>query len=189
MFLAIHEARQAQQLDPLSLPMNLTPGLVLWFARQYDRAIEELQKVIEMDANFAAAHQTLGLAYTHRKMCDEAIAAFQKVSALTGGSSEVETGIKALTAYCYAVCGRTEQAKTFLNEIANQPAVSPYVLGMIHAQLAEHGLAMDWLERAYHERNVQVVCMKVDPALDPLRSTRRFQSLLARVGLAQNSEL
>ena len=55
---------------------------------------------------------------------------------------------------------------------------------MIHAQLGERNLALDWLERAYRERNYQMVWMKVDPALDPLRGTRRFQILLTRVGLA-----
>lgn len=180
---ALDEARQAQKLDPVSLSMNLTAGLVLCFAREYGRAIKELQAVLEMDANFAPAHSTLGLAYAYRNMCDEAIAEFEKASALAGGSSEVQMYFKALVAYCCAFCGRTEQARACLDEIAKDPAVSPYVIGTIHAQLGEHGLALDWLERACSERNVQVVWMKVDPALDPLRSTRRFRNLLARVGL------
>ena len=53
-------------------------SMVLWFARQHNRAIEELHKVIDMDANFAAAHSTLGLAYAERRMCDEAIAECQR---------------------------------------------------------------------------------------------------------------
>jgi hypothetical protein len=54
---------------------------------------------------------------------------------------------------------------------------------MILAQLGEYDLAMDCLERALDERTYQVLGMNVDPALDPLRSTPRFQSLLTRVGL------
>jgi tetratricopeptide (TPR) repeat protein len=184
---AIREARQAQELDPLSLPTNLTAGLVLWFGRQYDRAIEELRKVIDMDDNSAAAHTSLGLAYTECRMCDEAVAEFEEALTLAGGSSLVETTIKAQTAYCYAACGKPEQAKAMLREIADQPVLSPYLLGMIHAQLGEHALAMDCLERACQERNVQVVWMKVDPALDPLRSSLRFRTLLKRVGLAQDA--
>jgi TolB-like protein/Flp pilus assembly protein TadD len=180
---AIHEARLSQQLDPLSLPMNLTTGMALYFARQYGRAIEELQKVLELDANFAAAHHTLGIVYTYKQMCDEAISEFQKTAALAGGSAEMETNIKALTACCYAACGRPVQAKVLLDDMGNKPTVSPYALGMIHAQLGEHRIAMDCLERAYNERNLQIVCVKVDPALDPLRPSRRFQSLLARLGL------
>ena len=68
-----------------------------------------------------------------------------------------------------------KQALTFLNEIENQPSASPYALGMIHAQLGE--------------RNYQMVWMKVGPALDPLRRTRRFQTLLTRVGLAYRTYL
>ena len=181
---AIAEARLAHQLDPLTLSMNLINGIVLYFARQYDRAIEELQSLIELDPNVAGAHTTLGLVYTYRKMFDQAINEFQTASVLTNGSSSEQTYIKALTALCYAVSDRPEQARTLLDEIAVEQTVSPYARGSIHAQLGEHGLAMDFLERAYRERNVQVVGLKVDPALDPLRSTYRFQSLLTRAGLA-----
>jgi len=181
---ALAEAREAQRLDPLSLPMNLTIALVLCFARRYDQSITEIKRVIEMDANFAAAHSTLGLAFAYRKMCSEAIAAFRKASALAGDSAEMNTYFDTLTAFSYASSGKTRQARSLLNTIANQPGASPYALGMIHAQLGERSLALDWLERAYRERNYQMVWLKVDPALDPLRRTRRFQDLLTRVGLA-----
>jgi TolB-like protein/Tfp pilus assembly protein PilF len=181
---AVAEAREAQRLDPLSLPMNLTIALVLCFARRYDQSITEIKRVIEMDANFAAAHSTLGLAFAYRKMCSEAIAAFRKASALAGDSAEMNIYFDTLTAFSYASSGKTRQARSLLNTIANQPGTSPYALGMIHAQLGERSLALDWLERAYRERNYQMVWLKVDPALDPLRRTRRFQDLLTRVGLA-----
>src|SRR5215467_11222196 len=181
---AVAEAREAQRLDPLSLPMNLTTALVLCFGRRYDRSIREIQRVIEMDANFAAAYSTLGLAYAYRKMCNEAIAAFRKASALAGNSPGMNIYFDTLVAYSYAASGKTRRARSFLNAIAKQPGTSPYALGMIHAQLGDRNLAQDWLERAYRERNYQIVWLKVDPALDPLRRTRRFQDLLNRVGLA-----
>jgi TolB-like protein/Flp pilus assembly protein TadD len=179
---ALFEARRAQQLDPLSLPMHLTCGIVLCFARQYDLAIQEFRKVIELDTNFAAAHSLLGLAYTYRRKCDDAIAEFRKAAELAPDSSG-EAFAKTQTAYCYAVCGRTKHARKMLGEIANLPTTSSYVMGTIHAQLGDHRRAMDLLERAYHERNYQVVSLRVDPALDPVRSSRRFRTLLSRVGL------
>lgn len=70
---AIQEAKRARELDPLSLLMSQTAGNVLCLARDYDRATEELQKTLDMDATFAAAHDTLG----QKRMCEQAIAEFQ----------------------------------------------------------------------------------------------------------------
>jgi hypothetical protein len=45
--------------------------------------------------------------------------------------------------------------------------------------------ALTWLEwAALHQPNV-LTSMKVEPIYDPLRSERRFQDLLRRVGLAE----
>ena len=180
---AIHEAYLAQRLDPLSLLMNQTAGLVLCVARQYDRAIDELRKVIEMDANYAAAHGTLGLAYARKGMCERSIEEFEKVASLAGGHPGVATSVKALTAYTYAVCNRTDEARALVDEISGQPAASAYLLATIYASLGEHDRALDWLDRAYADHDVQVVSLKVDPAFDRLRSKHRFQELVARLGL------
>jgi TolB-like protein/Flp pilus assembly protein TadD len=179
---AFFHARRARELDPLSLPMHLTCGVVLYFARQYDSAIQELRRVIELDMNFAAAHSVLGLAYIYRRKFDDAIAEFRKAAELAVDSFGAAHA-KTQTAYCYAVFGRTKHARKMLNEIANLPTTTSYQLGTIHAQLGEHRRAMDLLERAYRERNYQVVSLRVDPALDPVRATRRFRTLLSRVGL------
>jgi adenylate cyclase len=182
---AIQEAQLAQQLDPLSLLMNQTAGMVLCLARQYDRAIEELRKVIDMDANYAAAHGTLGLVYARKGMCEQAIEEFEKVASLAGGHPGVATSVKALIAYTYAVCNRTEDARALVNKISAEPTASAYLLATIYASLGEHDRALDWLDRAYADRDVQVVALKVDPVLDPLRFTTRFQELVARIGLPE----
>ena len=181
---AIREARLAEQLDPLSLLMRQTPGLVLCLAREYDQAIEELRKVIAMDVNYPAAHSTLGLVYSHVGLCEQARAEFQKVAALAGGHPAVEASIQALNAYAYAASGKTEIARKLADEISSQPSVSSWMLATIYARLGENDRAFECLDRAYEERNMHMVCMKVDPGLDPLRHDGRFRDLLARTGLA-----
>ena len=180
---AIQEAQLAQRLDPLSLLMNQTAGLVLCVARQYDRAIDELRKVIDMDANYAAAHGTLGIAYARKGMCEQAIEEFEKVASLAGGHPAVTTSVKALTAFTYAVCKKLDKARALVPEISGQPTASAYLLATIYASLGEHDRALDWLDRAYTDRDAQIVSLKVDPAFDPLRTTSRFQQLVARLGL------
>ena len=53
---AIASIRRARELDPLSLIIGTAVGRVLHFGRQYDRALEECRKTLEMDPAFAGAH-------------------------------------------------------------------------------------------------------------------------------------
>jgi tetratricopeptide (TPR) repeat protein len=147
--------------------------------------MEELLKVIDMDANYAAAHGTLGLVYARKGKCEQALGEFEKVASLAGGHPGVTTSVQALTAFTYAVCNKTDKARALVDEISSQPTASAYLLATIYASLGEHDRALDWLDRAYADRDVQVVSLKVDPAFDPLRPTTRFQELVARLGLPE----
>src|SRR2546421_5261470 len=62
---------------------------------------------------------------------------------------------------------------------------------MVHLALGENEKAIDDLERAYRERaDPFIVCLKVEPLLDPLRGDPRFERLVAKViGIAENKSL
>jgi tetratricopeptide (TPR) repeat protein len=53
---AIMEMRKAESLDPLSLIINADLAELLLVARSYDESMRQSSKTIEMDPNFAMAH-------------------------------------------------------------------------------------------------------------------------------------
>ena len=67
---ALAEIKRAQQLDPLSVPVNRAVGWVLYFARRYDEAIEELQKTLAMDPEFLGARLVLWWAWVAKGAYD-----------------------------------------------------------------------------------------------------------------------
>ena len=52
---AIAEMKRAQELDPLSPIISTNLGVAYYYARQYDQAMEQYRKTLEMDPNFIAA--------------------------------------------------------------------------------------------------------------------------------------
>ncbi len=61
-----------------------------------------------------------------------------------------------------------------------------YLIADLSAMIGETEEAMTWLERAYEERDPQLLLVKVDPSLDPLRSDPCFDDLLRRIGFPEN---
>jgi hypothetical protein len=56
-------------------------------------------------------------------------------------------------------------------------------LAEIHAALGDKDKAFSWLEKAYEQHDSFLVRLKVEPALDALRSDKRFEELLHRMSL------
>src|SRR6266576_3832826 len=95
---ASREAELAVERDPLSLLMNMTAALNFYTGREYDRAIAQLERVIEMDANFPAAHSVLGCVYVQKQMYEQALAQFERVMELVKGAGPVEASVKVILA-------------------------------------------------------------------------------------------
>lgn len=70
-----------------------------------------------------------------------------------------------------------------VQELAQKQFVSPYGIASYYAVVGENGRALDWLEKAYSERDGTLVWLKVHPRLDGLRGEARFRDLLARLKL------
>src|SRR5262249_36828933 len=68
---SLGEAKRAQELDPVSLINNRDLGQVLFYARKYDAAIEQLRKTLVIDPSFRPARFTLDQVYEQKGMYRE----------------------------------------------------------------------------------------------------------------------
>ena len=179
---AIAEAQRAQALDPVSLPAGSNTASVLYHARLYGLAIEQSLKVLDMDRNFARAHEDLGRAYEQKGMYEQAIRAL-RTAVTNSGRSPAYLGS---LAYAYAVSGhRKEAAKLFeeLRKMARKRYVSAYVFALVCAGLKDKDGAFAWLRKACDEYSSALIFLKVNPRFAALRSDARFHDLLRHVGL------
>ncbi len=59
--------------------------------------------------------------------------------------------------------------------------VLPMHIAALYAHAGRKDRALDWLEKAYQERDPLMVYLNVEPTWDSLRSDPRFQDLLRRM--------
>ncbi len=156
---------------------------LFYYDRDYDQAIEQFQKTLELDQNFPTAHNFLPAAYEQKGMYSEAIAEFKKAIPLTMGSEG--TLSKAGLGHVYAVTGKKSEARTLVEEL-KQLSAQEYVpatsIALIYAGLGEKDQAFVWLDKGYEQRAFQMQWIKLDPRWDSLRSDPRFTDLMRRVG-------
>src|SRR5438309_2470411 len=184
---AIAEVKRAHELDPLSLTISTNLGLLFYLARQYNQAMDQIQKTLEMDQNFVYTHWHLALVSEQKARYEEAIAECQKAVALSSGN----TSTRAVLGYAYAVSGKRNEALKVLDELgelSGRKYVSAYRVAAIHAGLGDTERAFQWLNRAYEERDGWLIWLTSDPVFDRLRADERFTTLLRRIGLTRDSK-
>jgi DNA-binding winged helix-turn-helix (wHTH) protein/TolB-like protein/Tfp pilus assembly protein PilF len=179
---ALTEFNRALTLEPLSLVANRDLGVNLYCQRQPDRAIEQFQKTIELDAGFATVYGFLERAYEAKGLNDQAVAADLKTFSLR----EDTTAVGVLKA-AYQGSGWMGYWRKRLELVKAQAKpdsyVEPYQVALIYTRLGEKERAFEWLEKAYQERGFWLNFVKIEPLLDPLRTDARFADLLRRIGL------
>jgi serine/threonine-protein kinase len=179
---ALVAIKRAQQLDPLSVPVNRAVGWVVYFSRNYDQAIEELRKTLGMDPNFLGARLVLWWALVAKGAHEEAIADIRKEVERPG----LRTMKKLMLGYACAVAGRLEEAGGILWELEAKLAGEnrlALLSALLFTAMDDKDRAFEQLERAYQIREPGLVFLRVAPWADPLRSDRRYAGLVERLGL------
>ncbi len=181
---AIAEIKRAEECDPLSPILPTAEGWAFFVARDYDHAIAPLRKALDMDANFPRAYGDLGGVYVQKEMWQEATTQLQKATTLEPDAPDY----LAWLGYAYAAAGKTKEATAVLERLksmASRRYVSPFQMAALCTGLHRKDDALLWLEKGYDERDVYMPRLKVEPALDPLRSDPRFQDLLRRMNFPE----
>ena len=176
------ETLLALELDPFSLPIRVEAAYNAYMADDYQRALEEAIRTLDLKPQFAPAQSVLGQIYEQQGRYEEAIAALEKARVL---ADEHPATIAAL-AHAHAGAGRVEEARLMtgqLTERAHQQHISPFWLAIAHAGAGEKNAALDALEKACDQHDVLLVWMGTEPRLDSLRAEPRFIQILRRTGL------
>jgi tetratricopeptide (TPR) repeat protein len=178
---AMIEAKRAVELDPVSPIIRVDIGSVHLLARRYDEAIAQYRDTLEMSPEFYFAHRFMGLALELKGDTEEAMAEYRKALQLSDDPS-----VLGLIGHVEASRGRQKEAREVLgqlSETAKTRYVDPYAFAAIHLALGEKDQALDRLEQAAREHSAlpNLIFLKLDPYLDPLRGDARFEALVSKI--------
>jgi tetratricopeptide (TPR) repeat protein len=154
-------------------------GVMRYFSRDFDDAIRQYQKAIELDPSNPEAYKNLADAYLEKQNCSEATKQFVHSEELLGHDRNASVLTKAFrTSGCRRMLGKQLQ----LYSDPENPDYYPMYAAANAALLGEKEAAFRYLETAYMTRQ-GIIELTVEPELDNIRSDPRFLDLLRRTNL------
>jgi len=180
---AIAEFKEAQRLDPLSPNVNAELANAYTAIPDYDDAIRQSLKTLELEKDYIPAIRVLGEAYEKRGIPQAAFEAYRRLPALSGyGQDRLDALDRAFEAK--GMKGYwTEMLKFVLEDRPQKPFAQTFFLAWLYAHLGNKEESFRWLETAYQEHDFNLVTITLEIDFDFMRSDPRFQDLMHRIGL------
>ena len=179
------ENRIALRLDPLNAWLYDDKGWMLLSRRHPEQAMSSFQRAIELNPNFPAAHLSMAVACDRVGQFPRALAEVQKAEALGGDPTRVLEVLGSTQALSGNRAGAEATIDRLLKgQIAGR--VSPYSVALIYTALGQKKEALDWLDRAYDEKDTWVVWTNVLVEWDTLRGEPRFIDLQRKLKMPQS---
>ena len=179
---ALAERRKVNELEPLSIHYNNELGSTLSFARQYNAAIQQLQRTLELDSNAELTWIGLGIVYLQAKKFEDATRAWVRWAELASENKE------AIQYYVSLVeeHERTGEPMSPTPELESIFAKYRWIHKYLFAFLGQKEKTLASLEQAYNEGYYNdLYYMKIDPAYDFIRSEPRFIALIQKMGMEE----
>jgi len=179
---AIEELRKALTLDPLSAHFSRWLARMLLYARDYDGAISQSHKTIEMDDAYFQAYLDIGSVHLEQGDAETALKWYRQGQGL-------ESSVRSYDAFivrALAPLGRRDEAEEILNRLEDESRhqyVRAEILAMGYAALGVFDKAFACLERAFQAKSAGLIYLHLDPGYAPLRADPRFGDLVRRIGL------
>ena len=187
---ALTYLRRTAKIDPTSLWVSNFACEIYRYFGLTDEAMAAGERSLQLDPTFAYSEPLMAALYREMGRFDDAIALYKKSQDLSG---RVPFGL----AITYAKMNRREEAKEILKAVcASRGSYTPGdAIAHVHVVLEEYEDAMRELARAYDEHSSSLHFIGIAPEFAPLRSDKRFVSIVKRnrartsKGLCDNSGL
>ena len=134
------------ELDSLEPLYPAWLGYMYWWEGDFDKAIAEAQKALELNPDFPVGLFVLGNAYADKGMYEQAIVANKR-------ASRINPGRKWALGITYGKAGSSEEALAIAAELESQAGVKEtWRLALIYAALRDKDKTFYWLNEAYEQR-------------------------------------
>jgi TolB-like protein len=179
--------KQVPELDPHSVETCQWFAHVAFMAQRHDLAIEYSQKVLQLGATSAFVHLEMGMNLA--KTGEYALALCHCEKARLLGASTIMLMSKACS--IYALAGQVQKAESLYEDLltAREIQYTRYIfLAHAAACLRKEQETLEWLNKAYEQRDPLLVFLKTDPRFETMADLPEFADLLKRIGLPDQSD-
>ncbi len=175
---ALTYLQRTSKIDPASLWVNNFACELYRYFGLYDEATAAGERALQLDPTFAHyGEPALAALYREMGRFDDAITLYEKAREFTGRPG---FGL----AITYARMNRRKEALETLNAAVAGWGYRPGdAIAHVHVTLGAHDDAIRELERACEQRSSSLHGVGIAPEFVPLRSDKRFTSILQRIGL------
>ena len=175
---ALTYLRRTAKIDPTSLWVSNFACEIYRYFGLIDEAMAAGERSLQLDPTFLYGEPLLAALYREMGRFDEAIALYEKSQSISG---RVPFGL----AITYAKMGRRKEAQEILEAAcASRGSYTPGdAIAHVHVVLQENEDAIRELQRAYDEHSSSLHFIGIAPEFVPLRSDKRFTSILKEIGL------
>ena len=179
---SVTAAEKAQVLDPLSPVIGMGVVQAYFFSGQYDKAVEECHRYLDMDPSFVVARDFLVHLHVQNGLFEEAAEEAKRLLDVSERKSEAMAHL----AYVYAASGKTEEAKKqFQASVADAEFgySNPTIFIIVCSILGDLDNAFRWAEKARESGRIALPSLRFSPDLQRFRTDPRYSLLLAKAHL------
>jgi serine/threonine protein kinase/Tfp pilus assembly protein PilF len=180
---AIEEIKIAHELDPLSLAINLKLNLIYLNARLTDLADQVLLENNNLFPNNPWILLMNGYHAMVKKKFQEAVSQISQIPVSSIGPIQ-----KFSLAQALAFSGKKEEALDILKMVLVDPKykeISESNIAKVYIALKDNDQAFKWLNKAYENRDANLVYLAVEMIYDRIHNDQRYYELLKRMRLSE----
>ena len=179
---SVTAAEKAQVLDPLSPVIGMGVVQAYFFSGQYDKAVEECHRYLDMDPSFVVARDFLVHLHVQNGLFEEAAEEAKRLLDVSERKSEAMAHL----AYVYAASGKTEEAKKLFEASVADAEFgysNPTIFIIVCSILGDLDNAYRWAEKARESGRIALHSLRFSPDLQRFRTDPRYNLLLAKAHL------
>ena len=170
---ALRLNRRAVELDPLNAGGWDALAETEYLAGQLDEAAAHGKKALELSPDVWPGSILQSQIFIMQGRSQDALSQIERV--------RIDGTRTFLQAIAYFALGRKKDSDAALSELIAKYPRDTYYIAQVYAFRGQSNEALDWLDRAYAQRDSGLIGVKVDPLFKSLRGEPRYAALLKKL--------